>query len=131
MQTDIDDAYDHLVALGLAEEGKACIFGYSYGGYAALAAATLTPDKYRCILAAAGPSDLIAMLKWERKEEGGDSEVYRYWVGRITSYNVCYTKLLRQVVRAFRARRKIERQVADQVGLPAEQCLSLARLRLV
>ncbi len=83
MQTDIDDAYDHLVALGLAEEGKACIFGYSYGGYAALAAATLTPDKYRCILAAAGPSDLIAMLKWERKEEGGDSEVYRYWVGHM------------------------------------------------
>ena len=83
MQTDIDDAYAHLVAAGLAEEGRACIFGYSYGGYAALAAATLTPDLYQCIIAGAGPSDLIRMLEWERREEGRESEAYLYWVDHI------------------------------------------------
>lgn len=83
MQTDIDDGFDHLVAEGLADADRACIFGFSYGGYAALAAATLTPDKYRCVVAAAGISDLRAMLKWERKEEGRKSEAYQYWVDHI------------------------------------------------
>jgi dipeptidyl aminopeptidase/acylaminoacyl peptidase len=80
MQTDLDDAYSHLVETGLARAGQACIFGYSYGGYAALAAATLTPDQYACHIAGAAPSDLVKMLTWERKEEGSDSEAYLYWV---------------------------------------------------
>jgi len=83
MQTDIDDAYAHLVSEGLASEGQACVLGFSYGGYVALAAATLTPDLYACYIAGAAPSDLIKMLAWERKEEGSDSEFYLYWVEQI------------------------------------------------
>ena len=83
MQTDIDDGFDHLVAEGLADPDRACIFGFSYGGYAAMAAATLTPEKYTCAIAAAGVSDLRAFLKRERKEEGGDSEAYQYWLDHI------------------------------------------------
>lgn len=83
MQTDIEDGYAYLVEAGLADPGEACIYGYSYGGYAALAAATLTPDLYRCIIDGAGASDLEAMLRWERKEEGSDSEAYEYWVKHI------------------------------------------------
>tara|TARA_R110002051_G_scaffold84858_1_gene150186 strand:+ start:150 stop:2294 length:2145 start_codon:yes stop_codon:yes gene_type:complete len=83
MQTDIDDAYEHLVASGIVDSGNACIYGNSYGGYAALAAATLSPDTYRCIISGAGPSDLVKMLKWERKEEGGNSKTYEYWVNHI------------------------------------------------
>ena len=83
MQTDIEDGYAYLVEVGLADPGEACIFGYSYGGYAALAAATLTPDLYRCIIDGAGASDLEAILRWERKEEGADSEEYAYWVEHI------------------------------------------------
>jgi dipeptidyl aminopeptidase/acylaminoacyl peptidase len=85
MQTDVDDGYQHLINTGLATEGQACIFGYSYGGYSALAAATLTPDRYACIIAGAAPSDLGKLLTWERKEEGGDSESYLYWVEHIGS----------------------------------------------
>lgn len=83
MQTDVEDGFDHLVAEGLAEADRACIFGYSYGGYAAMAAATLTPEKYQCVIAAAGVSDLLAFLRRERREEGSNSEAYQYWVAHI------------------------------------------------
>jgi dipeptidyl aminopeptidase/acylaminoacyl peptidase len=83
MQTDIEDGYTHLIEAGLADAGEACILGYSYGGYAALAAATQTPDLYRCIIDGAGISDLEAFVKWQRKERGSDSEVYDYWLEHI------------------------------------------------
>ena len=83
MQTDVEDGYAYLVETGLADPDEACIYGYSYGGYAALAAATLTPDLYRCIIDGAGLSDLQAFLTWERKEEGPKSEAYAYWVEHI------------------------------------------------
>jgi dipeptidyl aminopeptidase/acylaminoacyl peptidase len=79
----VEDGFDHLVAKGLAEADRACIFGYSYGGYAAMAAATLTPEKYQCVIAAAGVSDLLAFLRRERREEGSNSEAYQYWVAHI------------------------------------------------
>src|SRR4029079_13072178 len=41
---------------------KVCIVGWSYGGYAALAGVTLTPELYKCGIAVAGVSDLIMML---------------------------------------------------------------------
>lgn len=83
MQTDLEDGFAHLVELGLAEKDRACIMGGSYGGYAALAAATLTPDLYRCVIATAAPTDLSAFLRWVRREDGRDSEAYEYWVEHI------------------------------------------------
>lgn len=83
MQTDVDDAFAHLIDAGLADPNRACILGNSYGGYAALVAATKTPELYQCVVSVAGPSDLLKMLKWERKEEGRDSESYKYWVSHI------------------------------------------------
>lgn len=76
MQHDVDDGFDHLVALGLADPNRACLMGFSYGGYAAFAAATLTPEKYQCILAGAGVSDLKRMLRWER-DDGGELDFGR------------------------------------------------------
>jgi len=76
MQNDIDDGFAHLVAQGIADKDKACIMGFSYGGYAALAAATLTPNKYQCVVAGAAPADLFEMLRSE-KADGGTS--YEYW----------------------------------------------------
>lgn len=83
MQTDIDDAYTHLVEAGFAKEGNVCIMGGSYGGYAALVAATLTPELYRCAISIAGVSDLEKQLKYERKESGRKSKEYLYWVAQI------------------------------------------------
>jgi dipeptidyl aminopeptidase/acylaminoacyl peptidase len=83
MQTDIEDGYAYLLEAGLADPDEACIYGFSYGGYAALAAATLTPDLYQCVIDGAGIADLKAFLTWKRKEEGADSDAYEYWVKHI------------------------------------------------
>ncbi|MEM6538431.1 MAG: S9 family peptidase [Pseudomonadota bacterium] len=83
MQTDVMDGYAYLIEKGYAAPGNACILGFSYGGYVAMAAATFTPDQFKCVIAGAGMSDLLAMLKWERKEEGRTSEAYKYWVEQI------------------------------------------------
>ncbi len=83
MQHDIEDGFAHLIATGKADPSNACIFGYSYGGYAALAAATLTPDLYKCVIAASGPSDLLEMLDWVRDEDGSRSDEYEYWTQHI------------------------------------------------
>ncbi|MEL8056326.1 MAG: prolyl oligopeptidase family serine peptidase [Pseudomonadota bacterium] len=83
MQTDIEDGLAYLEAEGFVDPDNTCIMGGSYGGYAALVAATLTPDLYECVIASSGPSDLLNFLKTERKEEGRKSEAYKYWVDHI------------------------------------------------
>lgn len=83
MQSDVDDGFAHLVEAGLADADRACIAGGSYGGYVALAAATLTPELYQCAIAIAAPSDLVAQVKWDGKQEGRDSETYKYVVAHI------------------------------------------------
>ena len=80
MQTDVSDGVRDLVAQGIVDPKRVCIFGWSYGGYAALAAATIDPTAYRCAAAGAPVSDLRSMLAWERDQTGGkDTMVLRYW----------------------------------------------------
>ena len=43
-----------LVDQGVVDPARVCIVGASYGGYAALAGATLTPDLYKCAVSIAG-----------------------------------------------------------------------------
>lgn len=83
MQSDIEDGFMYLVSTGKADRDRACIVGYSYGGYAALAAASLTPYLYKCIVAGAGPGNLVDFVKWVSKTHGSDSDVYEYWVEHI------------------------------------------------
>lgn len=79
MQDDITDGLKHLVDSGGADPARVCIFGWSYGGYAALAGGALTPDLYKCVISGAGPSDLLRMLEFEREEAGRGSAAYAYW----------------------------------------------------
>lgn len=53
-QDDKDDGAAWLVAQGYAAPDKLVIFGYSYGGYAAMAAATRPNSPYQCAIAGAG-----------------------------------------------------------------------------
>ncbi len=58
MQDDKDDGAAWLVEQGIADEDRIAIFGYSYGGFAAVAA-TVRPDgPYNCAIAGAPVSDL-------------------------------------------------------------------------
>lgn len=79
MQDDITDGVDAMSDMGWIDKSKACIVGWSYGGYAALAGGALTPDRYKCVVAVAGVSDLIDMLNWERATFGPDSRSVIYW----------------------------------------------------
>lgn len=62
MQDDITNGVQKLVADGIVDAKRICIVGGSYGGYAALAGATLTPDLYACAVSVNGVSDLSAMI---------------------------------------------------------------------
>lgn len=57
IQDDKDDAALHLVKEGLADPERMAMFGWSYGGYAALVAASRTPQIYQCVIAGAAVSD--------------------------------------------------------------------------
>ncbi|MBN2382796.1 S9 family peptidase [bacterium] len=50
MQNDITDGVLWLIKQGLVDENRIAIFGWSFGGYAALAGAAFTPDLYKCCL---------------------------------------------------------------------------------
>ena len=54
MQDDISDGVKKLIADGIADPKRICIVGASYGGYAAIAGAMLTPDLYACAVSFAG-----------------------------------------------------------------------------
>lgn len=84
MQTDIEDGVAKLIEDGLlAENAYRSIMGFSYGGYATLAGATLTPDKYMCAISINGVGDLPMMLASYDRNDPLDREAYDVWVKRI------------------------------------------------
>jgi dipeptidyl aminopeptidase/acylaminoacyl peptidase len=58
MQDDVTDATKWLIDQKLADPSRICIFGWSYGGYAALMGAIREPTLYRCAASMAGVTDL-------------------------------------------------------------------------
>lgn len=60
MQDDLTDAVKYVVAQGHADPNRVCIYGASYGGYAALMSAVREPDLYRCTVGYVGVYDLDA-----------------------------------------------------------------------
>jgi dipeptidyl aminopeptidase/acylaminoacyl peptidase len=62
MHDDLVDAVGWAVQSGVADPERVAIYGGSYGGYAALAGATFTPDLFRCAVDIVGPSSLITLI---------------------------------------------------------------------
>jgi dienelactone hydrolase len=79
MQTDLSDGVRYLAREGIVDPAKVCIVGASYGGYAALAGATIDPGVYRCAVSVAGISDLARMLNWEGRGGADNRGTTRYW----------------------------------------------------
>ena len=77
MQDDLTDSIIYLSSQGIVDPDRVCIFGWSYGGYAALAGATLTPERYRCVIAGAPVSDILEMMDWDSRTNG--SAIVDYW----------------------------------------------------
>lgn len=80
MQDDVIDAFHAVVASGDADPKRACIVGWSYGGYAALMGAARDPDLFRCAASIAGVSDLVEILRDEQNRFSAQSSAdYLYW----------------------------------------------------
>ena len=62
MQDDLLDSVDWAVSQGITSPDKVAIMGASYGGYATLAALTMTPDRFACGVDTVGPSNLETLL---------------------------------------------------------------------
>lgn len=76
MQDDLTDATQWAIDTGITNEDSVCIFGGSYGGYAAMMGAVREPDLYQCVIAYVGVYDLELMFEKgdiPRRETG---EVY-------------------------------------------------------
>ena len=62
MQDDITDAVHWAVKEGVADANRVCIYGASYGGYAAMMGAAKDPDLYKCAINYVGVTDLPLLL---------------------------------------------------------------------
>lgn len=58
MSDDLDDGAAWLISQGITKKGDMAIFGYSYGGFAAVAADVRSPSPYQCAIAGAPVADL-------------------------------------------------------------------------
>ena len=80
MQTDISDGLAALATQGIVDPKRACIVGWSYGGYAAEAGITVQNGLYRCAVSMAGVSDPEGMISYSRRRSGGEETLeVRYW----------------------------------------------------
>ncbi|MDE2182829.1 MAG: S9 family peptidase [Alphaproteobacteria bacterium] len=79
MQTDLSDGVRALAAKGLADPKRVCIVGASYGGYAALAGATLDTGVYRCVVSIAGISDIRGLLRYWQWPRNTEDRNQRFW----------------------------------------------------
>jgi len=62
MQNDLADGVRWAVAQGIADEGRVCIAGASYGGYATLMGLVNDPEIFRCGFQWAGVTDIDLMF---------------------------------------------------------------------
>ncbi|WP_019960964.1 alpha/beta hydrolase family protein [Woodsholea maritima] len=68
MQDDKDDGALYLVEQGRVDRDRIAMFGWSYGGYAALVAASRTPNIYQCVIAGAAVADPNLQLNYYRDQ---------------------------------------------------------------
>jgi len=81
MQDDLTDATHWAVREGLADKDRICIYGASYGAYAALMGVAREPELYRCAVGYVGVYDLQAYRK-ELSARGRSGETWaNEWVG--------------------------------------------------
>ena len=67
IHNDITDGARWLVEQEIADPTRICIVGLSFGGYAALLAATREAQWYACAASYAGISDLLALSEYGRR----------------------------------------------------------------
>lgn len=72
MQDDVTDATHWVIEEGYADPKRICIFGASYGGYAALMGAVKEPNLYKCAASLNGVTDMPRLIRDEKEFVGGN-----------------------------------------------------------
>lgn len=80
MIDDMADAVDWTVREGIADANRVCVYGASYGGYAALQSVVRYPDKYKCTVGYVGVYSLPLM---HRDGDVPQSESGRRYLQRV------------------------------------------------
>ncbi|MEO2279592.1 alpha/beta hydrolase family protein [Pseudoalteromonas pernae] len=62
MINDMTDGVQNLIKQGVADKDRVCVYGASYGGYAAVQSAIREPDLYKCVVGFVGVYDMELML---------------------------------------------------------------------
>ena len=88
MQNDVEDGTRYLINQGISDPQRICIVGASYGGYAALMGAAMTPELYRCAVSVAGVTDVAYLVKSSRRFT--NYEVVKEQIG--DDFNVLYER---------------------------------------
>ena len=89
MQDDLTDGVRWAIAQGFADPDRVAIVGASYGGYAALAGVTFTPELYRCAVNYVGVSDLSIIAGYgvgNGRRNGIDRTFQSKWIGDDPEY---------------------------------------------
>lgn len=85
MQDDVTDATRWAIAEGIADPQRICVYGGSYGAYAALMGTVREPDLYRCAVGYVGVYDL-PRLTTENRRQGRWARTWTGdWLGTDTS----------------------------------------------
>lgn len=85
MHDDLIDAVYWAAEAGIADPERVAIYGGSYGGYAALAGLTFTPEVFACGVSVVGPSNLITLLETIPPYWAPMMELFRKRVGDPTT----------------------------------------------
>lgn len=82
MQDDLTDATRWAIAQGIADKGRICLFGASYGGYAAMMGVAREPSLYRCAAGYVGVYDLPKMQADDKRVATRLGNWSIDWVGK-------------------------------------------------
>ena len=129
MQDDLTDGVRQLIKSGRVDQSRICIFGASYGGYAALYGGAQSPDMYKCVASFAGVSDLRTLVGWEHTTRGHEAR-YRYASRAIGDPRTEAAKLTAASPISFAARYRppvLLIHGAKDVSVPIAQSQAMAR----
>jgi len=89
MQDDKDDGVKHLVAKGLVDPDRVAMFGWSYGGYAALIAASRPDNIYQCVIAGAAVADNVQQINYYGDRLRGTQKIeqFNFWKDSLNPIN--------------------------------------------
>lgn len=78
MQDDVADAVKWAVAQGIADPNRICIYGGSYGGYAAIWGVIKDPELYRCAVGYVGVYDMPLFFKGDGSDASRSRNIGQY-----------------------------------------------------